>query len=77
MLTAAVLRAVAGLLLVLTLVTARRPAAPVPDRAEYFRRWAPLHGGYQPRPGSLAGRWLAIAYAAARPLAARGVAPTC
>lgn len=75
MVTAAVLGAAGALLLVLTLTTARRPPAPVPDRPEYLRRWAPLHGGYEPRPGSLAGRWLALAYAAARPLAARGVAP--
>ncbi len=74
-LTAAVFAAATVLLLVLTLATARRPAAPVPDRAEYLRRWAPLHGNYEPRPGTLAGRWLTLAYAAARPLAARGVAP--
>ena len=75
MVTAVALAAAAALLLVLTIATARRPPAPVPDRAGYLRRWAPLHGGYEPRPGSLAHRWLSLAYAAARPLAARGVAP--
>ena len=75
MLTALLLAAATAVLLVLTVATGRRPSEPVPGLAEYLRRWAPLHGGYQPRPGSLAGRWLSLAYAAARPLAARGVAP--
>ena len=75
MLTALLLAAATATLLVLTVATGRQPPEPVPGLAEYLRRWAPLHGGYQPRPGSLAGRWLSLAYAAARPLAARGVAP--
>jgi phosphatidylglycerophosphate synthase len=62
-------------MLVLTAATARRPEEPVPDRAGYFARWAPLHGGYEPAPRSLAGGWLSGAYAIARPLAARGVSP--
>jgi phosphatidylglycerophosphate synthase len=74
-LTALVLAVATATLLVLTVVTARRPPAPVPSLADYLRGWAPLHGGYEPRPGSLAGGWLSLAYAAARPLAARGVAP--
>ena len=57
------------------MLSARPPAAPLPDRADYLRRWAPLHGGHEPAPGSLVGRWLAVAYTAARPLAARGVSP--
>jgi phosphatidylglycerophosphate synthase len=61
--------------LVLTAVTARRPVEPVPDLADYLKRWAPLHGDYEPAPGSLAGRWLTLAYLLARPLAARGVSP--
>jgi phosphatidylglycerophosphate synthase len=74
-LTALVLAAATVAMLVLTVASARPPAAPLPDRVDYLRRWAPLHGGYQPAPGSLVGRWLSIAYAAARPLAARGVSP--
>jgi phosphatidylglycerophosphate synthase len=66
--------AAAGLLAATT-VTARRPAGPVPDRAEYLRRWSPLHGGYDPAGTTLAGRWLSLVYLAARPLAARGAAP--
>jgi phosphatidylglycerophosphate synthase len=72
---AAALAAAAVALLVLTAATARRPLEPVPDLAGYLTRWAPLHGDYEPAPGSLAGRWLAIAYGLARPLAARGVSP--
>jgi phosphatidylglycerophosphate synthase len=74
-LTALLLAVATAVLLVLTVATARRPPASVPGLADYLRRWAPLHGGYEPEPGSLAGRWLSLAYAAARPLAARGVAP--
>ena len=78
MLTAVLLAAfiaAAALLLVIGGVTARAPAAPLPDRGDYLRLWAPLHGNYQPRPGSLAYRWLSLAYATARPLAARGLSP--
>lgn len=59
----------------LTVATAHRPSAPVPDLAGYLKRWAPLHGDYEPAPTSLAGRWLTLAYAVARPLSARGVSP--
>lgn len=75
MLTALVLAGATAAVLALTLVSTRPPAAPLPDRADYLRRWAPLHGGYEPAPRSLVGRWLTIAYALARPLAARGVSP--
>ncbi|MFL6128294.1 MAG: CDP-alcohol phosphatidyltransferase family protein [Mycobacteriales bacterium] len=75
MVTALLLAVATAILLVLTTATAHRPAAPVPGLADYLRLWAALHGGYQPRPGSLAGRWLSLAYAAARPLAARGASP--
>lgn len=37
------------------------------DRAAYFRRWADLHGGYDPGTSLLARTWLATVYAAARP----------
>jgi CDP-diacylglycerol--glycerol-3-phosphate 3-phosphatidyltransferase len=57
-----------------TVWTARRPAGPIPDRAEYLRRWSPLHGGYDPDRRSLTRGWLRLVYRAARPLAARGVA---
>jgi len=74
-LTALALAVATLAVLVLTVLSARPPAAPLPDRADYLRRWAPLHGGHEPAPGSLVGRWLAVAYTAARPLAARGVSP--
>lgn len=75
MLTGLVLGAAAVALLGLTVATARRPTAGVPDLAGYLTRWAPLHGDYEPAPTSLAGRWLTLAYVIARPLAARGVSP--
>jgi len=72
---AAALAAAAAVLAAVTAATARRPAEAVPDRAEYFRRWSPLHGGYDPTGTAFTGRWLALAHAAARPLAGHGVAP--
>jgi CDP-diacylglycerol--glycerol-3-phosphate 3-phosphatidyltransferase len=71
------LLAVAGVaLLVLGLVTARRPVQPVPDRDGYFDRWSATHGGYDPRTGSVWVRgWLSIVLVLARPLARRGVQP--
>ena len=75
--TAAVLLGAAGLLLVvLGLVTARRPLEPVPDRDGYFDRWSATHGGYDPRTGSVWVRgWLSMVLVLARPLARRGVQP--
>jgi CDP-diacylglycerol--glycerol-3-phosphate 3-phosphatidyltransferase len=70
-----VLAAAAVGLLVFAVLTARRPVEPIPDLADYLARWAPLHGGYAPARDGLAGRWLSLAYALARPLAARGVSP--
>jgi archaetidylinositol phosphate synthase len=69
--------AVAGAgLLVLALVTARRPAHEIPTRDGYFDRWQVLHGGYDPRTGSVFLRgWLSMVYAIARPLARGGVLP--
>jgi len=56
-------------------VPARVPP-PLLTRAQYFAAWSRLHGGYDPAAGSRWVRgWLAAAYAGARPLAARGVAP--
>lgn len=37
------------------------------DREAYFRRWADLHGGYDPAAFALARTWLTTVYAAARP----------
>ena len=63
-------------LVVLGLVTARRPAVVVPDRDGYFDRWSPLHGGYDLRTGSAFLRgWLTMVHVLARPLARRGVQP--
>lgn len=71
-----VLAATGVLLVVLGLVTARRPAHAIPDRDGYFDRWQVLHGGYDPRTGNpwLRG-WLTMVYTIARPLARRGVHP--
>lgn len=66
----------AGLaLLLLTVRTARAPAAPVPGRAEHARRWAALHGGYDPAGTAFTGRWLRLMHALAAPLARRGIGP--
>ncbi len=75
--TGVVVLVVSGLLLVLlALVTARRPEHEIPDREGYFDKWSALHGGYDPRTGSAWLRgWLTMAYAIARPLARRGVQP--
>ena len=71
-----VLVVVGVLLVVLALVTARRPEHEIPSRHEYFEEWSVLHGGYDPRTGNpwLRG-WLTMVYAIARPLARRGVQP--
>ncbi len=75
--TGLVLLGLAGVVLVvLALVTARRPAHEIPSRDGYFDRWQVLHGGYDPRTGSAWLRgWLTMVYAIARPLAKRGVQP--
>jgi phosphatidylglycerophosphate synthase len=52
-------------------VPGRRP--PLPDRAEYLRRWSRLHGGAST--GGLVGFWLALMHRLARPLARLGVGP--
>jgi phosphatidylglycerophosphate synthase len=69
--------AVAGAaLVVLARVTARPPDGPVADRDGYFDRWQELHGGYDPRTGSVWLRgWLTMVHGIARPLARRGVQP--
>ncbi|MEX2291927.1 MAG: CDP-alcohol phosphatidyltransferase family protein [Mycobacteriales bacterium] len=75
--TAAVVLAVTGLLLVvLAWATARRPLHEISDKEGYFDRWAVLHGGYDPRTGNpwLRG-WLTMVYTVARPLARRGISP--
>ena len=70
------LAAGAVVLVIVTVVTARKPAAPIPDRDGYFDRWQVLHGGYDARTGNpwLRG-WLTMAFTLARPLARGGVAP--
>jgi len=46
------------------------------DLAAYFDRWQELHGGYDPRTGSVwLRRWLTMVWFVARPLARRGVRP--
>ena len=67
---------VAVVLLVATVVTARRPSAAVPDLDGYLQRWRDLHGGYDPRSGSIWVRvWLVTVFRIARPLARWGVRP--
>ena len=74
--TAALLGLAGLVLVVLGLVTARRPVQPVPDRDGYFDRWSATHGGYDPRTGSVWVRgWLSMVLVLARPLARRGVQP--
>ncbi len=63
-------------LVVLALVTARKPGFEPADRDGYFDRWQELHGGYDPRTGSAWLRgWLTMVHAIARPLARIGVQP--
>lgn len=46
------------------------------SRAEYFARWAELHGGYDPRTGGRLVRWwLSLTHVVATPLARARVAP--
>lgn len=51
------------------------PGEGVLDRDGYFREWAALHGGYDPRESRLVGGWLTMAYVLARPLARMRVPP--
>jgi len=71
------LLALTGLaLVVLALVTARKPAFAPADRGSYFDRWQEMHGGYDPRTGSAWLRgWLTMVHGIARPLARIGVQP--
>lgn len=66
----------AVVLVVLTVVTSRRPPVALPPLAGYLDRWQAVHGDYDPRTGSVWVRaWLAGVYRMARPLARLGVAP--
>lgn len=66
----------AAALVVVSLVTARRPEGPIPDLDGYFDRWQALHGGYDPRGRNAWLRgWLVMSYWIARPLARRGILP--
>jgi phosphatidylglycerophosphate synthase len=69
------LLAAGAALVAVSLATARPPAGPVPDFPEYLRRWAPLHGGYDPRSNPWLLGWLRLSFVVARPLARRGVLP--
>lgn len=53
----------------------RVPPAVVPDRAEYFRRWSVLHGGYDVTTSRMVRGWLTMAHAVARPLVRAGAGP--
>jgi phosphatidylglycerophosphate synthase len=75
--TGLILLALTGVAVVVLLVTTARPPAVAPtDRAAYFDRWQVLHGGYDPRTGSVPLRgWLTLVHGLARPLARAGVQP--
>lgn len=77
MVTTAVGLGVAGaVLLVLAVVTARRPRAPIPATVDaYFGLWSPLHGGYDPRGNAWVRGWLRLSLRGGRPLARAGVQP--
>ena len=63
-------------LLLLAFVTRRPPVDGVPDLDGYFAAWGPLHGGYDPRTGTVFLRgWLTGTYRVCRPLARWGVQP--
>jgi CDP-diacylglycerol--glycerol-3-phosphate 3-phosphatidyltransferase len=71
-----VLAVVALAVVVLGLLTARRPEHEIPDRDGYFEQWQHLHGGYDPRTATVWVRFLlTLVYRIARPLAQRGVHP--
>lgn len=70
-----VLAGSAVLLLVASTVTARAPAAAVPDRDGYLRGWSALHNDYDPRDSPWVRGLLGVSYRVARPLAVRGVPP--
>jgi CDP-diacylglycerol--glycerol-3-phosphate 3-phosphatidyltransferase len=69
------LAAGAVLLAAASVVTARRPTAPIPDFDGYLRLWSPLHGGYDARSNAWLYGWLRMSYFFARPLARFGVQP--
>lgn len=51
------------------------PGQPALSYDGFLERWSALHGGFDARSSVWVDGWLRLAYAAARPLAARGVAP--
>lgn len=68
--------AVAAIVLVaISLVTARRPVAAIPDFDGYLKRWRPLHGDYDPHRNAWLLGWLRMSFWLARPLARRGISP--
>ena len=67
---------VAGaVLLVVGAVTARRPAAPLPNLDSHLQRWSEVHAGIDPGRSRWVRGWLRLMHLLARPLAARGVSP--
>jgi phosphatidylglycerophosphate synthase len=45
------------------------------SRADYFERWASLHGGYDPAGSRLVGSWLSVVHVLARPFVRLRVPP--
>lgn len=74
MLAAALVGSIAVMVLI-TALSRRPPARPVPDLDTYLDRWSAAHEGYDARPTRLLRRWLQVMHAAARPLAVAGVLP--
>jgi CDP-diacylglycerol--glycerol-3-phosphate 3-phosphatidyltransferase len=62
-------------LVVVTVVTRRRPTAPVPDLADYLVRWSAAHDGYDAASTRFVRGWLAAVHRLARPVARAGVLP--
>jgi CDP-diacylglycerol--glycerol-3-phosphate 3-phosphatidyltransferase len=59
----------------LTVLSAHRPSAPVPDFAGYLERWSGAHEGYDARGTRVLRGWLRMVHVIARPLARLGVQP--
>lgn len=75
MILLALLALSAAALVVVSLATARRPTAAIPDFDGYLARWARLHDGHDPRTNAWLIGWLRLSFWLSRPLARAGVLP--
>ena len=62
-------------LVVVTVLTRRRPQATPPDLDAYLARWRVAHDGYDASATRFVRGWLTLVHRVARPLAATGVQP--